>query len=208
MKPRKLPAVQPVLRKGEGTRITTVRDVTVNSDGTRVQSVTLDLSSAVVPDRRYSADVGWVEISEDMVRIFFGQRKVGSEGLESVIVVRVSFQGICHFLAAMDPLAAQLSEIRQRLFGSTSPAPDTPATPNHTVVLDANIIGAGFSGRSGCLDFYYASPYVMESMQHGGDCYADGVVRVTLSTQLLVKVLDVLLARRASIPTDENGVLP
>lgn len=199
--------VQHVLRKGEGNHVTTVREVTVNSDGIPIQSITLDLSSTAVPDRRYSADVGWVDIGEDMVRMYFGQRKVASDGLESVIVVRVSFQGICHFLLAMDQLTTQLAEIRQRLFASTPQSMDTPSTPNHTVVLDANIIGAGFSGRSGCMDFYYASPYVMEAIQRGSDCYADGVVRVTLSTKLLVKILDALLERRASIPTDENGAL-
>src|SRR5712671_2572893 len=105
---RKHELVQRPVRKGEGVHVTTLRTSVTNSAGVSKSALTFDLSSAQVPDRRYAADAVRVEVGEDMVRIFLAQRKVPGDGLQSILLIRVSFVGARQFLASMEPILEKL----------------------------------------------------------------------------------------------------
>jgi hypothetical protein len=77
------------------------------------------------------------------------------------------------------------------------------AMTGQTFSLDANVIIAGFSAREGCLDFYHASPHVIRALLKGGDFYAEPIVRVMLTTRLLMHIHDLLEEKKATMPFDE-----
>lgn len=182
--------------------ITTVRTPSL---GNRAAGniVSLDLSMAQVPDRRYAADAVRVDVGEDMVRLFFAQHRPLGEGLQSLLLVRVPFLGARQFLRAMAGIATQLKAYLEK-FNIRPPTPlDIKEVPNQTVTLDANIVAAGFSAREACLDFYHVSPYVILSLSKGGDVFAEPVVRVILTTTVLASIYEVLAAKKDALPADE-----
>ncbi len=195
--------MQRFVRKGEGVHIATLRAAVTNSAGVSKDAVSIDLSSAQVPDRRYAADAVRVEVGEDMVRIFFAQRKPPGDGLQSILLIRVSFLGARQFLRSMEPIVGQVKGYLAKFHIRIPPQLDIKETPNQTVTLDANIVAAGFSAREACLDFYHVSPYVILGMRSGADMYADAVVRVILTTSILMSIYDALVAEKASLPADE-----
>jgi hypothetical protein len=195
--------VQRLIRKGEGVHIATLRTPVTSSAGVTKEAVSIDMSSAQVPDRRYPADAVRVEVGEDMVRIFFAQRKPVGDGLQSILLIRVAFLGARQFLRSMEPIVGQVKAYLAKFNIRVPSQLDIKEAPNQTVTLDANIVAAGFSAREGCLDFYYVSPYAILGMRGGGDMYADPVVRVFVTTSNLVAIYDTLVANKASLPADE-----
>ena len=201
MSTKKHQLTERLTRPGEGVAIDVVQH---RSDAGSVgQTISINLSSATVPDRRYPADVAAVIVDSDMVRLLFGQRKVLGKGLESLVIIQLPFIGARNFLRSMAEVAEKATAYVAKHHVADPPELDREATPNQTVTLTANFIAAAFTAREACIDFYHVSSFAFRGIGAGGKLYADPVVRVTLIARLLLAIHDDLESQKDAMPVDE-----
>ncbi len=202
MSARKNQLVQKLTRPNEGVAIDIIRQPMMQ--GAKSQQILMDLSSAQVPDRRYPADVASVVVSDDMVRLLFGQQKLTGAGLLSVLVIHTSFWGARQFLNSMVDVAKTARAHLEQHDIPMAQLFQVKEEPNQTVPLAANIIAAAYAGREACLDFYHASSFSMRGLGLGGGLFAEPVVRITLTTPLLLAIHDALEAKKDKLPDDSK----
>lgn len=167
-------------------------------------SLTVDLGSAPVPERRYVADVGTVVLAHEGARLVFGQTKVTGHGLRSLIVIHMSAYGVHQFLRSSPDMLKTAKEFMQRNRLSVGNLMEITEEPNQTVALAANLIAASYSGTEACMDFYHASPFAVLQVKAGGEFAADPVVRVSLPMVLLYAVCEELEKIKAQLPSPDN----
>lgn len=189
-------------RPGEGFAVTSTRHNVVNVDGVTGVSLTADFSSAPVPDRRYVADVASVVRVDDIVQLIFGQQKVGTDDLRSLVVIHMSCSAIRNFLDNSETINTAMRLIKTKFSLSSRKLIDIKHEPTQTVALAASIIMASVSGREACLDFYYSSPYVAVQVAQGGKFMVDPTARIMLPVNLLLSILEKLDEIKADLPTD------
>jgi hypothetical protein len=80
-----------------------------------------------------------------------------------------------------------------------------PEAAQQCVVLTSSLVLAGYTGFAACMDFYNASPFSVQSMVATKKLALESVVRVNLSTGLLIAIVDGL-RREASQWIWTNGV--
>ncbi len=179
-----------------------IRHQSINVAGTTGTLFTIDLTSAPVPDRRYAADIATVVRVNDMVRLIFGQTKVGGIEPRSLVVIHLSALAVRQFLQSMPDVLATMRAYAQQSNLTKVSLVDVEKEPNQTVALAANITAASASGREACMDFYYTSPFVMLQVTKGGGFAVDPVVRVMLSTGLLLAICERLESMKADLPNE------
>lgn len=190
-------------RPGEGAAIEVSTHRSPNAEGT---TLSFDLTQAPVPDRRYVSGRVAVVRDPEEVLLCFGQKKVGSSELRSLLEIHVSFEGIHRFLRSVDEFEPTARDFVRRA-GVLVPEPlDLAREPEQTVALTANIIGASFSGRDACLDFYHSSAFAALIVKSGGPFMIDPVVRVTLTIGQILGIIEGAKALQAELPHDELEV--
>lgn len=155
-----------------------------------------NLSTLPVPDRRYSADTCYVSYWNETVYVLFGQAKLDGKGLRNMLAVKMTPASVMLYLNSLK--TGQLMENVTEPLGITAETlPELDNEPAETVTLAANIVMAGLSGREGCMDFYYASPFSKSLAAQVKKLAVDPVVRVDVRTSLmlglnakLTKILD------------------
>lgn len=189
-------------KESEGVVIGVVRNRT--ADGYGVQ---LDLSNAPVPERRFSADGGWVVPGTDIIRIVFAQYKGVGPEVEHYVVLRVSFDGVRMFVQSMKSVSETGHAFLEKIGNPPSPEIDRKSISAQSFTLDANIIIAGYSGREACMDLYYSSPQVKVALRRGGNEYrAEPVARVMLTTRLLLDIYQELALTIQTLPADDEQI--
>ncbi len=191
-------------RPGEGTVVELARRQVPRPDGSTGLELNLDLGLAPVPERRYVADVAGVTYEDDVLQMFFGQKKVAkSPALRSLIVVQMTSTATIQFiktLVGFEPgfrkwlsengVARQLTSIEEE--------------PEQTVTLFANMIGLAFAGREACLDFYHASPFSLHQVQQNKKMAVEPIVRVILASRLLLPIIDKLHELEPMLPKEQG----
>jgi len=197
--------VQRYTRPGEGVVIGIVRQDIADSDGAVSQAVSIDLSTAQVPDRRYAAEVGAIVMSDNMIRLLFGQTKAIGEGLSSLLVIHIPYRAARVFLHSMNGVAKSAREYMDRHKTGNSRLLELKdqKEPAQTATVEANIIAAAFSGREACMDFYHSSSFAMHGFGITGKFFAEPTVRVTLALPLLMAIYDWLSSHKNELPADE-----
>lgn len=206
MAAKKQQLVQRYTRPGEGVAIASVRQDIVESGGGVSHGFSVDLSTAQVPDRRYAAEVGAIVMSDNMIRLLFGQTKAIGEGLSSLLVIHMSFRGARVFLHSMNGSVAKTAQdymARHNVRKSTLFELKDQKEPAQTATVEANIVAAGYSGREACMDFYHSSSFAMHGFGVTGKFFAEPTVRVTLALPLLMAIHDWLLSHKSELPADE-----
>lgn len=61
-----------------------------------------------------------------------------------------------------------------------------------SVVLTSSYVLAGYTGLSACMDFYYVSPFSVQQMAALKKLALEPVVRVNLSTGLMIGLIDAI----------------
>ncbi|HEY6299117.1 MAG TPA: hypothetical protein VIW95_05680 [Candidatus Binatus sp.] len=191
--------IVPRLRPGEGREIEVLRRTVPGADGSSTLELQIDISHAPVPDRRYLADAAAVLFESDTLRIVLGQKGLVGSKIRSAVILFLSPHAAIQFLKSCEQF---LPEIRKyadehKIHEALVEIQDEPA---HITSVAANIILAAFSGREGCLDLYNSSPFVMGIVQKGGKMALDPILRVDLTTGLLVAVLDKLEELKEHLP--------
>jgi hypothetical protein len=193
--------VVPKLRHGEGKEIEVIRQTVPQTDGTTSYEFNIDISHAPVPERRYVADAATLLFSGDVVRLVLGQKRLlSSEELRSAVVVFLSAQALTYFLRSSNDVHPILNEYAAQHQISEF-LTELKTEPEHTTFITSNIILMAFSGREACLDFYNSSPFVLAVAQKGGKWALDPILRVDLSTGLLIAILDKMETLKAELPT-------
>lgn len=184
---RALPDVREPAEEREEGHLIELSHSLVGSDGIEIA---FDISKAPVPPRRYVAEVCSVSIIDGHLRLVFGQRALGEDDqLDSALVIRLSPHAAHHFVnmvygmnrPGLDAIAAVVG---------VKPEPLMSKVPRPTQMahLEANMAALGVSGFEACLDFYHASPFVMRNIEKKKQVGVEPVVRVTLSTGMLLSL--------------------
>lgn len=168
-------------RVTEGTIVPLTRDLQNRNQAK------IDLAKAPVPEKRYTCNLVDVLASETGANFIFGQKKLVGSGLRSLIVVTMQGDALVNFADSIIGFAETRALLEQQgiVDGKLESITEEPA---QTVALSASIVYAGYSGRSSCIDFYYASPFSIQEMRQFSQLRVEPVVRVMLSTPLFLAV--------------------
>jgi hypothetical protein len=202
MAKHKPPTIHRVTRPGEGVEIHMTRQTIQETPGIAIFNI--DLSHAPVPDRRYVADMVAVADGPEFVRLFFGQIKVGSKELRSLLDVHMSLTAIGFFIGAVGA-AAEEHQVKSGVVPGELSRMDKE--PDQTVGLAANLVAVSLIGTEACVDFYLASAFAMGAVAQGGKMLADPVVRITMPSSLVLALIKRLQQIRPT-PASPLGVTP
>lgn len=199
---RNQPAVRAINRIGEGPLIDVHLQQSVQADGQTTSSLGIDLARAPVPDRRYVADVVSVIHGSHVIKLLFGQEKVSS-GLRSLIVIHMAPFAVNAFVFAI--LGMKNSAVDDALATSHIDAgllSKITDEPEQTVAMTASVAAAAVSGPEACVDFYQISPFSRMNVVASKKINVDPVVRVDLSTSLLVALVGKLKEISSNFPDE------
>lgn len=166
-------------------------------------SVGIDLSKAPIPERRYVADVAAVVVSDDIVRLLFGQTQVVGKQLRTLLDVHVPAVGIVSFLESLrtQGMPETFAVLREKLGREGRGLYEITEEPKQSVGLAVNLIAMAVTAREACLDMYYASTFILSKAVRGmGPLSADPVVRVSLPSAVLLALVARLESLRDSLP--------
>lgn len=177
------------------------RSVEMLPNGQTVMSLSLDFTTAPVPDRKYVADVAWVVQATDSIKLLFGQNKVSS-GLRSLLVINISPESAKVFINAIDlvqkPSFREIAELTQLAIPQLI---EITEEPEQTIAFKANIISGSVSGHDACIDFYYISPISMRNLATMDKAGIDAVVRVDIQVNLFVAFIEQLKVVSQNYPS-------
>jgi hypothetical protein len=158
--------------------------------GSGFVGISFDVSKAPVPPRRYVAEVCSVSIDGDQLRLVFGQRVLGApDELDSALVIPLSPPAAADFVAMLDSMKDPGLEAIAAAVGVTpQPLLEKVPRPSQVAYLAANIAALGVQSFESCVDFYHASPFVMRNVEKKKQIGLEPVVRITMSTGLLLSL--------------------
>ena len=198
-----MPAVRSKSRVGEGVSIPMTKRIVPLANGASAMELNIDLGAAPVPDRRYLADMAEVAVDGDTVRLMFAQKKV-SGGLRSLVIVTMTSDAINNVIKTIRAFYPTVIDLANRNGIKPRELSTISEEPLHTVSLVANLVAMAQAGRESCVDFYYMSPWVVKSIRTDqvGDVSVDPILRVDISTALLLPMLTKLLEIQSTLPGD------
>lgn len=185
------PAKVPSPRKGDGVVIEVTHRPSADSPDGTVQ-FGLDLNDAPVPSRRFIADVASVVRARGEVKLVFGQERIGSPSLRSMLVVQMSEPGAKQCLQSFTTMTPSLGSMAESMGLEAEQLSEGLVEPDQAVSFAANFVAAAIAGAETCLDFYHASPFALRSVQFNKKLSLEPVVRVDIRLSLLKAVIDEL----------------
>ncbi|MBI4190298.1 MAG: hypothetical protein HY525_07135 [Betaproteobacteria bacterium] len=195
-----------VHRVGEGALIEVLPRSVVKTDGTTLAVIGVNLGQAPVPDRRYVADVGTVTYANETVKMMFGQQKISSDSLRSLLVIYMSPLATRQFVESVDRMQnPSIEDIAKKLGLQREELNRIEHEPDQTVAFASNMIASAFSGRECCLDFYHASSFSMATAATSKKLAVDPVVRVDIRTSLAIALVEEMRKLEQNFPPEETG---
>jgi hypothetical protein len=186
-------------RPGEST-VPVMKQIIPAPDGSTQVAVSIKFDDVPVPDRRYVADQGTIIFDGTVVRIAFGQKRLVSDELRSLVVVSISPDPLGRFLESCQTF---LPDLEKFIVNNQIVKPDLiklKKEPEQTVAVASNIITAARSGREATIDFYHTSAISAHAMSTRDRLAIDSILRVDLSIGLLASILDNLVELRDQLP--------
>ncbi|MBK6465286.1 MAG: hypothetical protein IPF92_30420 [Myxococcales bacterium] len=177
---------------------------TPGTNGTTTIEAQISLDQIPVPDRRYAADVAYLNYDGDgeAVQIAFGQRAVASSTLRSAVVVKVYPDHVRKFLAGNDTFRPQLFGYLARAKATVPPMGRLCEEPGHVVSLVANILSVGYTAREAVVDLYHYNALALAKLNTGSDLAIEPVLRVDLPTTVLAALVGALNTLSAELPPE------
>lgn len=182
-------ARQDQVRPGEGALVdlSLLPDASVAGKGTATFQVSL--ASVPVPHKRYAADLSFVELVDETVHIFFGQRRLRSDELRSLVVIKMDIAWVHRFIRSIDDSSHPFEKYASDNKIRTEVLTECGEEPKDTVSFDANFTLAAIAGRQACLDFFYSSPFAFSASMGAKKLAIEPVLRVDLRASLLMGIL-------------------
>lgn len=163
----------------------------------RGQQMGLNMDTAPIPPRRYSADLCKLSFSGREAKLIFGQISVFDESLESALVIRMNPDAVMHFADSMRSMInPTLDEVAKILSLEDESLSTISSRPLQTVSMVANVVGIAVAGHETTLDFYHASAFAIKKSQtpslpdNGFTLEVEPVVRVDMRTSLFIAVVN------------------
>lgn len=180
----------PKNRPHEGSNVPAIIGQTTVVNGLEVKTAAIKLDEAPVPERKYVADVCGLTYEPGTVKLLFGQRRIGSEGLRSLLVIQMFPSGVARFMSAIDQVSPHsLDHLAQAAGIQAEQSKPITEEPAQTVALAAGFCLFAASPEETTLDFYQASAFAMSNMVHSRKLAVDPVVRIDLRTSLLLALV-------------------
>lgn len=189
-------------RPGESFVVPVTKRIVPLADGTSLSEATIRLEDVPIPERRYVADMAWLESDDQGVRFFFGQYNLRKTELRSLVSVHMYAEPVRNFLKTCVDFIPQITGFIERNGITTSVIRSADSEPEQTVLMIANMISAGTSGREAVLDFLHVSPAAMRKLATTSQVAVDPVVRIDLPTSCLLPLLNELEAIAADLPPE------
>lgn len=173
-------------------------------DGSTKITAQVEMGSAPVPDRRYVADVAAVAVAPagQFVTIMFGQSRIGSKALRSLVLIRLFPEPVHRFFEGSAEFITRLRNTLSKNKLDEQSVEPTLEEPEQTVSLSANVVATAYAGHEAVLDFYHLSPMVLRrlALQDEPRVPLDPVVRIDISIALLAGVVTALEAAQPGLP--------
>ena len=181
-------------------------DSVVGTDGQTTSALNINLQEAPVPDRRYVADFAALIYKNDIVKLIFGQEKLGSSDIRSLVVIVMHTQDAQLMLQSIQSLSAPSLDGLVAIAGikATDLFP-VSNEPEQTIALAANLVAIAVSGSAACLDFYNASAFSISNLLKTQKLAVDPVARIDLPTSYLVALRNALVEMETSFPPPIPG---
>ena len=162
-------------------------------DGSSAITFGIDLASVALPDKRYAADVAGVERDEYLVKLLFGQRKVGGIELRNLVVVSMSPKSVERLLDNSKEFMKAIEQYLDEKGIAAAPLVEISDEPGETVAMTANIVSAFRAETESTLEFYYATPEALHLLtkNHTGIAI-DSIVSIDLPLAVLSTLLRAL----------------
>jgi hypothetical protein len=194
------------LRNGEGALIDVRSSTIVGTEGQTAIMLNIDLNKAPVPDRRYAADFAGLIYKDDIVKFIFGQEKIDSSSIRSLVIIAMHAPDANKFLQSLGDLRSPtLDEMGTRFNIKKVDLYQISSEPEQTVAMAANLVSAAVSGRAACLDFYSASAFAIAKVVETQQLAVEPVVRIDLPTSYLITIRNSLRELVVDFPPDING---
>ena len=172
-------------RPGEGHSV----DFTVTAASVDGVAGSIDMSSVPVPERKFACDLVGIQAAADQARLLFAQRQPVGDELMSMLVINMSPDSVVQLIGALPE--AFMNGLRTVADGApSSKLTDFKTNAPQSIVLNGSMLMAGYTGRSGCIDIYYASPFAVQQLAALQKLSLEAVVRVNLTTGSLFALLD------------------
>jgi hypothetical protein len=188
-------------RPGEGVLVDMEITPVTSVSGQASAVLRGSLANLPVPDRHYSADACFVRYMHETVYILFAQVRLDKSDLRNLLIVKMTPASVRVYLDSLLKSDSQsIESIADALSIEVEELPEFSTEPKESITLNASIIMAGVSGREGCLDFYYASPFSKGAVAVHKKLALDPVVRVDIRTSLLIGLNHVLTRLLKDLP--------
>ena len=155
-------------------------------------AISFDVSHAPVPQRRYTADVAWVEYREPIVKMMFAQQRVDGENLRSLIVLHMTTEATRRFVESCESFTPTVKLVVERSGGHASPLVRPSREPEQTVALTCNAIAGALAQGEVCMDCYHVPPFAARDSVDHDELEIEAVVRLSLPSSLALSVLEEL----------------
>lgn len=188
------------LRKGDGVVIDVVQHRSVETAGITQITYGLNLNEAPVPTRRYVADVADAVSKRGGIHLIFGQEKVGSDDLRSLLVIHVSASSIRAILQSFAQMTPTFQQIAETVGSEREALSSVREGSAQAVAFSATGCACAAAGEDACLDFYSVSPFSVRSVQVVKKVAVDPVVRVDLRVSLLAALIEKLTMLEKALP--------
>jgi len=160
-------------------------------DGLGSVELALDLKQAPAPERRYLTDVFAVTPSPAGCKLLFGQEKINSSELRSLLVIHVAWKTAEQFVASTDKMGApNLQELIRLAHTEIELPAEITKEPDQTVALRANVMGVAVALGEAAIDFYDISAFSMHRANAGGKVQLNPVVRVEVRSGQLAGLVE------------------
>ena len=181
------------------------RSIEMRPDGESVMAISLDIGSAPAPERKYLAEIASVAISENSIKLLFGQNKITAE-IRNLLIVDISPTALHSLLRSVEEIKSPSYEDVVNMSGvKPQSLTDIKTEPEQTIALKANLISTCANGYDACFDFYYLSPFATLKLASSDKVDIDPVVRVDIQTGLFMAILNELKKVAKVFPPPEEG---
>ena len=171
-------------------------------DGTTTTEISLNLQEIPIPERRYVADVAWVDHQDETVRFIFAQKALVGEKLRSVVMVSVYPEPARQLIAHSHDFMKGISDFLERNDIKCREVSPPSEEPSQTVALTANMMSVTFAGREAEWDFFHLPPSGLRKLAERSDVVVDPVVRIDLNTSTVAAVLRALERLLPKLPRE------
>ena len=193
-------------RNGEGTLISAKPNSIVGTDGQTAVVLGFNLLEAPVPDRRYAADFATLIYKNNVLKLIFGQEKLGVAGNRSLVVIAMHAPDVIQMLETLQSMQApSLDELVEQVGIKAADLPTISEEPEQTIALAANFVAVAVSGHAACLDFYSASAFSIANIIKAQKLAVDAVVRIDLPASYFVAIRDALIKMKDTFSPDLVG---